>query len=47
MGDPIQKELEEIREESQKENIKVSNKDLKIIYILIIIAILFFLGFLK
>lgn len=41
MGDPIQKELEEIKEELDKENIKVSNKGLKIIYIIIIIILLF------
>ncbi len=47
MGNPIHHELEEIREELKKESIKVSNRNLKIIYILIIVAILFFLGILK
>jgi len=47
MGNPIQHELKEIREELEKGNIKVSNRNLKIIYILIIVAILFFLGILK
>jgi len=47
MGNPIHHELEEIRGELKKENIKVSDRNLKIIYVLMIVAILFFLGILK
>lgn len=47
MGNLIHHELEEIREELEEESIKVSNRNLKIIYILTIVAILFFLGILK
>jgi hypothetical protein len=43
MGNPIHKELQEMKEEFKKENIKVSNKDLKIIYIIIIVILSFLL----
>jgi len=41
MGNPIHHELEEIRGELEKENIKVSNKGLKTIYIIIVVILLF------
>ena len=46
MGNPIRKELQEIKEELEKENIKVSSRGLKIIYIIIVVILfsLFFLG---
>jgi len=43
MGNPIHKELQEIKKELEKENIKVSDKNLKMIYIIIVIILLFLL----